>query len=213
MRTPLAIASPFDCARTCPHHERLTRGLYLCRFNPLFSMIGAAEVHSHTVKVKCEITDPRALESAVRSLGWTWHGLKTHQLYSQNREHGHGFTPPNWRFPVVLTDSASLAFDNYNGAWGDAQDLETLKSAYLSAKIETSAAALGWQCERTPQGITVYHPSGGRLDITSAGLCDTTGFTGTACHEAREALGLATDGPAQNKNEIDHMPAVIQEGV
>lgn len=208
MRYQLPTLTPFDCDRTCRTHA--TRDY--CRFNPLFALIGTAPtVNSHTVKVKCELNDPRALEAACRALGWTWHGLKMHQLYSSNREHGHGFQPPSWRYPIVLNDAGTLAFDDYHGQWGNVADLETLKSAYLTSKIETSAAALGWQTERTTAGITVYHPEGGRLDISNAGVCDTSGFTGGNCHTAREALGLATDGAAANKTEIDHMPAVIQQ--
>ena len=205
MRTALPIAS-FDCARTCPAHKT-----HWCRFNALFRLVGIPRVHSHTVKIKVSYTDPDALRDAVTALGWQWLGCKTHQLFSGQTATGHGFQIPSWRYPCVLQSGGELAYDDYNGAWGNVADLEALKTAYLSTNVETAANLLGWQTERTPQGITVYHPEGGTITVDRQGVCETSGFIGRSCHEAREALGLKPDGAPTNKTEIDHLPAVIHQ--
>lgn len=195
---------PFTCPRSCPSART-----HWCRFNALFRLIGAPRVHSHTVRVKVDFTDADALRAAVRALNWKWLGQGKHQLYGSNAATGHAFQIPNWRFPCVLDAAGELHYDDYNGNWGNVADLEQLRAAYLSTRVETAASLLGWQTERTPQGVTVYHPQGGVLTVSHDGVCDTTGFTGTGCHEAREQLGLQADGAAINKSEIDHMPAVI----
>jgi len=211
-RISLTTEKTFDCARTCPAHEAKTNGLYLCRFNPLFRAIGATPtVHSHTVKVKVDYTDPDALRGAVLALGWKWLGAGTHRLFSGNTATGHGFHIPNWQHPCILQEDGTLAFDDYHGHWGNVKDLDQLKAAYLTATVETAAKNLGWQYERTPQGITVYEPNGGILNVSNEGVCDTTNFVGTGCHDARTALGLMAEGTAVNKAEIDHLPAVIQQ--
>ncbi len=148
----------FNCPRTCHLRE-------LCRFMPVISKIGGTQVFSHTVKVKVDYTDPRTLESACKSLGWKWLGLKLHHLFDGDYQ-GHGFTPQGWEYPAVLDVSGELQYDTFNGAWGDERQLERLKAEYAIATAEQAATDLGWQCERTEDGLTVHHPDAGILTIS-----------------------------------------------
>lgn len=211
MKISLNTVNSFDCDRTCPLHETKTNGLFLCRFNQLFRLMGAVTtVHSHTTKVKVPYKDPRALEDAVKSLGWKWLGLGSHQLFD-GAYTGHGFQPEGWAYPAVFADGEVHA-DTFNGQWGDDAKLDLLKAEYAIATAKLAAEQLGWQCERTEQGLTVYHPDSGTITLSNEGVCETTGFVGGSCHQAREALGLLVDGQVQNKPEFAQAQAVVQTG-
>jgi len=206
MKTSLTIiGATFDCARTCPANRT-----HWCRFNALFRLIGAtARVHSHTVKVKVPYSDPDTLERACRSLGWRWLGHKTHELFDGSRV-GHGFLPDGWTYPAVFADG-EIHSDTFNGRWGDDAQLDKIKTEYAIASAQRAAEELGWQCERTADGLTVHHPTGGILHV-GADVCETTGFLGDACHAAREALGLLADGQVQNTPEFSQVRAEVREG-
>ena len=49
---------------------------------------------------------------------------------------------PDWRFPVIVKNNGTVAFDNYNGAWGNVSRLNELKAYYgiEKAKIEARRA-------------------------------------------------------------------------
>lgn len=218
---------PFDCPRTCPQYEPMVNGEYWCRFNPIFRRIGRVLVHSHTATIKCEYTDAEALRRAVENMGGIWYGFdKAHDLHDTTQE-GLGFRLPMkdgyhkvgdkgyWYHPLVARADGQLAFDSYGGAWGDVTQLETLKQEYVFAAAQVAAEAQGWLTEKTPAGeLVVHHPSGGTMTIAGNGQLTTAGFTGGACHEARQALGLPVDESSiVNTAEFCQVPAVIQEGV
>lgn len=194
----------FSCPRTCPQY-----GDSLCRFRPILDQIGPARVCSHTVKVKVDYNDLEALRRAVLSMSGTWLATGTHQLFDGQSAHGQGIQLPNWRYPIVLDAAGEMHYDDYGGQWGRVSDLDTLRAEYAIIRAETVAREIGWQTERTAQGLTVYHPAGGALTLSRDMTVDTTGFIGSACHEAREALGLAVDGEVTTKPEALAVPARI----
>jgi hypothetical protein len=181
-----------------------------CRFMPVLRTLGIATVYSHTVRVKVDYRDPDQLRAAVEAMGGAWIGQGTHQLFAGQSATGHGFTLPGWNFPLVLDSAGELHFDDFSGSWGDTKHLEQLKTEYAFVKTEREAQLLGWQTERTDNGLLVYHPDGGLLTVSREMVCETTGFVGTGCHDARLALGLAADGSPVNKVEHDQAAARIQ---
>jgi hypothetical protein len=174
----------FNCPRTCPYFERRD----WCRFNPLLCVLTRVDVNSHTARVKTDFTDPGALRRAVESINGQWIGEGTHSLYS-TKHTGLAFTLQGWSFPVVL-ENGELAYDNYNGAWGDTAQLERLKAEYSFSLLEERAQALGWQYERTPEGLTVYHPQGGSLTLDKSAQLEAHGFQGEGCHSAMMELNM-----------------------
>jgi hypothetical protein len=203
--TTFNATASFDCDRTCPRHRT-----HWCRFNALFCLIGSVRVHSHTAKIRVDYTDPGLLEVACKSLGWKWLGLQTHDLFD-GVYRGHGFLPEGWAYPVVFSNG-ELHADTFNGSWGDEKQLDKLKCEYAIATAQQAAESLGWQCERTEAGLTVYHPEAGVLTVSKHGVCEATGFIGSSCHAAREALHLAVDGQVQNTPEFGQVAAQVQAG-
>lgn len=193
----------FTCPRTCAFME-------LCRFQPILSAVGSAGVYSHTVKVKVDMTDTETLRRAVEGMGGRWIGQGTHAMFAGQSATGLGFTLPNWRYPLTVDSAGELHYDDYHGSWGNVADLATLRAEYAFSRAETAAVEQGWQTERTADGLRVYHPSGGILDLSKTMLCETTGFIGSGCHDARLQLGLPAAEAPVNKTEHDQAQAQCQ---
>ena len=176
----------FNCDRTCPMFELVD----ICKFTPLLSRIGVFGVNSHTVRIKCEMTDHAVLALAVLAMGGKMVGLGSHRIFEYGNDSvGMAFMLPNWRKHLVLQDDGELAFDDYKGAWGNVAELDKLKAEYTLAKATLAAEALGWQCERVGDSLTVYHPNGGTLNVSATGA-EAVGFHGVGCHEALMSLGV-----------------------
>jgi len=151
------------------------------------------------------------LERACNNLGWKWHGQAKHHLYEADVQ-GHGFTPEGWSYPAVLASDGELHYDTFNGHWGDETKLEALRSEYAMVAAEQAAMDLGWQTQRTETGLTVFHPQGGILTVSRDGVCETTGFVGSSCHDARTALKLVADGAITEKPEVGAVVAQVHAG-
>jgi len=193
---------PFNCPRTCPRFERVD----LCRFNPLFSLIGlVGSVNSHTVRVKVQFSNPAALAAAVERLGGRFIGQGEFELFERENRGGNrqrfsglGFTLPGWNYPLLAQPGGELALDNFNGFWGNVADVERLRAEYAAAAAEQAAAALGWNCERLAGGgLRVFHPAGGFLDVDQGGGVDASGFNGIGCHAAAGELAAAIGRPVE----------------
>lgn len=170
---------------------------------------------SHTVTTKIEFRDKGPLGEAVKRMGGTVLGQGTHQLFS-SREPGFGFTLPNWRHSLVLTDTNELKFDDYHGEWGNVKDLEVLKGYYAVEMAVKVAEELMWQAERINDGVTVYHPEGGYITVTCDGTVDANGMIGKGCQAAVEAfstaLGSTTGAYCKREaNETIQQNAVVGE--
>lgn len=197
--------SNFTCPRTCP----LVNSRW-CRFRPVLDNLGPHRVNSHTVTVKVEYRDLDALRRAIETMGGDWIGNGTHALYSNHTATGVGFNLPGWKFPLVLQADGSLAFDNFNGHWGNPAQLEQLKTSYIMAVCERSAMEQGWLCERSAAGeLLIHHPDGGTMTVNAAGVIDASGFVGSGCHTAIMSLGLPIL-EAQVKPEYGQVAANVQ---
>ena len=74
---------------------------------------------SHIVSVRTEIRDKQAVESACSRLKWPEPVLGKHRLFSTTVE-GLGVQAPRWQYPIVCNlQSGELAYDNFEGHWGE----------------------------------------------------------------------------------------------
>jgi len=196
----------FDCPRSCRWAEHKD----LCRFQAMFAAIGPVVVSSHTATIKAEFADKDRLAGAVVAMGGTVLGNGTHKLYSESKT-GYGFTLKGWRYPIVCGEDGTLAFDNYQNAWGDIADLERLKGEYVIQTAEQSAMALGWQTQRNGAELIVHHPNGGHMVVNANGA-EAFGFQGVGCHSALLSLNLPMD-QFTAKPELEHVACEVQQGV
>lgn len=198
----------FTCARTCKVSE-------LCQFWPLLRELGSKfHVHSHTVTVSVEYRDPDRFARAAVSIGGTDLGNGVHQLFDGQSSTGRGIQLPGWSFPIVLTNSRKLEFDDYGGHWGNRADLKRIESAYVSDSATFACEQLGWTYEQQPNGsLLVYHPSGGTLTVSSSGEIDANGFHGQGCGEATAQLAgaLGTIATTVTKPEFNETQQAIAQ--
>lgn len=186
----------FSCPRTCPRY-----GDIYCRFRPLFDILGPVVVNSHTVRVKVNFGNADALKAAVKAMGGEFIGVGDHSLF-QGCETGIGFRLPGWLYPLVAKANGELAYDDYGGRWGNTSDIEKLKGEYTLALAAKRCQQLGWQYEVVNGVMTVYHPSGGVLTVTTEGTVDAVQFIGSGCHDAIMALELGEVTEATPKPEF-----------
>ena len=165
---------------------------------------------SHTAQIAADYSQPDALAAAVKKLGGHMGGHGTHCLFA-SRETGVAIILPGWRYPIVVRANQTLAYDDFNGAWGNVADLDRLHEEYSWALTEIAAKNLGWQTERTDEGVRVYHPSGGTIAVR-ANRVDLTGFTGGACQEAMRQLGVPLEH-VQAKPEMGECLSTCQEAI
>ena len=93
---------------------------------------------SHIVTVKTEVRDYAAVSAACRRLQLPPPIAGTAQLFS-GEVSGLIVRLPDWAYPVVVdTTSGQVHYDNYNGAWGDEQQLHRFLQAYVveQARLE-----------------------------------------------------------------------------
>lgn len=171
----------FTCARSCALAD-----LDVCRFLPILPT--RALVNSHTATVKVEFTDLSALKIAIESMGGTFLGQGEHKLYA-GKENGIGFRLPGWQYPLVVNGAGELRYDDYKGKWGKVSSIAKLSTEYSISLAQSNCELLGWQTERSIDGLTVHHPAGGTLVISGDNV-DASGFAGAGCHAAIMSLGL-----------------------
>lgn len=94
---------------------------------------------SHIVRIRTQIRDPVAIQAACTRLRLPPPEQGTFQLFTSSAA-GWAVRLPEWQYPVVCqTDTGELAYDNFNGAWGDLVHLGRFQQAYAVAKARLEA--------------------------------------------------------------------------
>lgn len=93
---------------------------------------------SHKTVVQTQFKDRKVLEETCRELGIpcvvAGEGAEVEATLYQGPERGVArFELPEWRYPVVVKTDGSAVFDNYNGQWGNPQELDKVKQGYAKA--------------------------------------------------------------------------------
>jgi hypothetical protein len=98
---------------------------------------------SHIVTIRTRIRDPAALSAACMRLGLEPPVPGTAHLYS-SKATGLIVRLPGWNYPAVVdVASGSIAYDNFEGSWGDADELDKLLQAYAVEKARIEARKNG----------------------------------------------------------------------
>jgi hypothetical protein len=166
---------------------------------------------SHTVKVNIELNNREALLAAVQRLNWRVLGEGSYELFSSS-ESGLGIQIPGWRYPIVIKDNGTVAFDDYNGCWGNRADIEKLRAEYAIETARLAAEAQGWYCERVDGKLVIYHPDGGTITVDATGAVDASGFMGVSCAKATEPIEAALGARREQiiKKEYLHESANVR---
>ncbi len=85
---------------------------------------------SHIVTIHTEIRDPVAIRSACKRLQLPEPVFGEAKLFSSTAT-GWAVRLPDWRYPVVAdVNTGTLAYDNYNGRWGEQKQLDRFMQGY-----------------------------------------------------------------------------------
>lgn len=163
---------------------------------------------SHTVKMQVNLTNKQAIENACKILGHQYLGDGSHRLFGST-EKGTGFKLKGWNYPCIVKENGEMAFDNYNGSWGNMNDFEAFKEAYSVACVQDVCSQNGWYNELTPQGeLVIHHPGGGTITVQKGGTIDAAGFVGVSCAEAtsqiESALGKRLEEQVKPEMRMTH---------
>ncbi len=117
---------------------------------------------SHTMNIKTEIRDREALQVACDRLGLSGEegSFKFYDSDRYNkrmrkhedtgiRHEGIGIRLKDWEYPIVVKDDGTIAYDNYDGQWGDIKRLEELQDAYALEKASMEARRQGYRVFET----------------------------------------------------------------
>jgi hypothetical protein len=98
---------------------------------------------SHIVHIQSQIRDPVALAAACVRLGLSQPVAGTARLFAGEAS-GLLVNLPGWKYPAVIDlANGSIAHDTYNGAWGDARELDRLLQVYAVEKCRIEARRAG----------------------------------------------------------------------
>ena len=114
---------------------------------------------SHIVCIKTQIKDPHALAAAFVRLGLSQPTQGKAQLFTSEAS-GLIVTLPGWTYPAVIDVTAgTIAYDTYNGAWGEQKELDKLLQAYAVEKARLVARQAG-------HGVTEETLANGSIKLT-----------------------------------------------
>jgi len=98
---------------------------------------------SHIVQIQTEIRDPVAVRAASGRLQLPAPVFAETRLFSSTAT-GWAVQLPDWQYPVVAdVNTGTLAYDNYNGRWGEQKELDRFVQGYAVEKARIEARRAG----------------------------------------------------------------------
>jgi hypothetical protein len=99
---------------------------------------------SHIVQIQTQVRDAEAVRAACKRLGLPPPTSGVFQLFSQKVE-GLGVQLPGWNYPAICRlESGQVKFDNYQGRWGNQQELDRFLQAYAVERARIEARKKGY---------------------------------------------------------------------
>ena len=98
---------------------------------------------SHIVEIKTEVRDAVAIRAACQRLTVPEPVFGEVKLFSTSAT-GWAVQLPEWRYPVVCdVNTAKIAYDNYQGRWGEQVHLDRFLQSYAVEKAKLEARRKG----------------------------------------------------------------------
>jgi hypothetical protein len=98
---------------------------------------------SHIVQIQTEVRDAVAIVAACRRLELAEPTVGTARLY-EGETSGMLVRLNGWTYPVVVdVERGTLKYDNFEGVWGDAKELDRFLQAYAVEKATLEARKRG----------------------------------------------------------------------
>ncbi len=114
---------------------------------------------SHIVEIQTQVRDAAAVHAACQRLKIAMPSFQTVRMFS-GRETGFTVQLPDWKYPVVCDlESGQLKFDNFEGFWGNPNELNQFLQAYAIEKARIEARKKG-------HSVTEQHLADGSIKLT-----------------------------------------------
>ena len=114
---------------------------------------------SHVVEIKTEVKDAAAARAACQRLKLEQPLHGTARLFSGEAT-GLIVKLPDWNYPVVFdTSTGEAKYDNYNGRWGDQQQLDKFLQIY-------AVEATKMQARKKGHSVTEQQLADGSIKLT-----------------------------------------------
>ena len=98
---------------------------------------------SHVVTIQTQVRDPVAIAAACRRLALPPPTEGETKLFSQVAQ-GWAVQLPGWRYPVVCEAAAGrIAYDNFEGRWGNSAELDRFIQSYAVERAKLEARRRG----------------------------------------------------------------------
>jgi hypothetical protein len=98
---------------------------------------------SHIVQIQTQVRDPVAIAAACTRLNLQSPVHQTVKLFDGTYT-GYCVQLPKWRYPIVCdTTAATIKYDNFNGHWGQPQELDKFLQAYAIEQAKIVARRQG----------------------------------------------------------------------
>jgi hypothetical protein len=108
------------------------------------SLKGELTAMSHIVTIETKLYDSAALGAACAKLGLAAPVQGTARLFSDEAS-GLLVQLPGWQYPVVVdTGNGTVRYDNYNGRWGEQEQLDRMIQRYAVEKAAIEARKRGY---------------------------------------------------------------------
>lgn len=89
---------------------------------------------SHKTTIKTSLKDLACLAKAAETVGAQFRRAGTSplkvELYSEKVDAVAAVRLRGWKYEVAVQEDGKVAFDNYNGGWGDEKELDKLNQQY-----------------------------------------------------------------------------------
>ncbi len=96
---------------------------------------------SHVATCASKLLHREHIATAAAAIGWEVSEAGFAVFYDGSRHEGVVLKAEGWRYPIVIKDDGSIAYDDYGGAWGDVEELSRFQSEYTFAvTVETMEA-------------------------------------------------------------------------
>ncbi len=96
---------------------------------------------SHVATCKAKLLLRNHIATAAAAMGWEITDATSAVFYDRTTHEGIVIAAEGWRYPIVVKEDGSIAYDDYGGDWGDVEDLSKFQSEYTYAvMVETMEA-------------------------------------------------------------------------
>lgn len=166
---------------------------------------------SHTVKVdNITINNVNALQRAVQNMGLQIEESNSLSLYNGTYNVKKVIQLPGWKYKIGITEDGEIIYDNYNGSWGNYEELHRLLKEYSAAQIEDQFMERGQMLMRTEAengDIKLQFPDSPReIIVKEDGRIELEGFYGVGCTETAEEILEIFGGQGSMEEKLDLNP-------